>query len=210
MAVMQGVVNAPSSTSSADGTNPLLLQGKAGEGVVAELHGKWYTAAYRSRVFSGSVAAVTLPTNASNLVSVFSLFNPANSPVNLELLSFNWAYVVATTVVNGIGLYYQRIGGAVTIPTSQTAGTVTSGLIGNTASPQALFLSAATHVGTPVLGTIMGYTGAVTSTAANINKYEFDGKIIVPPNTIVSIAMTTAASTASGFTGSIDWCEWPL
>lgn len=210
MATIQGIVNPPSSTSAQDGANPLVLQGKAGELVKTDLHGKWYTAAYRGRVFSGSVAAVTLPTNASNLVSVFSLFNPANSPVNVELISLNWAYVVATTVVNGIGLYYQRIGGAVTIPTSQTAGTVTSGLVGNTASPQALFLSAATHVGTPTLGTIVGYTGAVTSTAANINQYLFDGKFVLPPNTIVSVAMTTAASTASGFTGSLDWAEWPI
>ena len=210
MATIQGVVAAPSTTSAADTSNPIALMGKSNELIKTDLHGKWYTAAYRGRVFSGSVAAVTLPANASNLVSVFSLFNPANSPVNLELISLNWAYVLATTVVNGLGLYYQRIGGAVTIPTSQTAGTVTSGQVGNTASPNGLFLSAATHVGTPTLGTIMGYTGAVTSTAANINQYLFDGKFILPPNTIVSVAMTTAASTASGFTASLDWAEWAI
>ena len=53
MPVMYGAVGAPSNVSNADGTNAPLLQGKAGEAVVAELHGKWYTSAYRGRVFIG-------------------------------------------------------------------------------------------------------------------------------------------------------------
>lgn len=210
MAQIQGIVNAPSSNSSPDSSSPIVLMGKQSELLASELHGKFYTANYRGRLFHATVAAVTVPQNASNLTSVFSIFNPANSSVNVELASFDCAVVLATTVVDGIGLYYQRIGGAVTIPSSQTAGTAQGGLLGNGLTPTAQFLTAATHVGTPTLAVIMGTFGAVTDATNGPLHYDFDGKIIVPPNTIVSVAMTTAAGTTNGLTLGMTWLEWPL
>ena len=55
MPIGYGLVGAPSNVSAADGTNAQILQGKAGEQVVTELHGKWYTSAYRGRVFQTGV-----------------------------------------------------------------------------------------------------------------------------------------------------------
>ena len=210
MACTQVLVNPPAQTSQAAGTQVYQLGGKQGEGIVSELHGKWFTQNYNSNVFHAAATGLTVPVIASNLVSVFSLFNPANSSKNLELISADIGIVLATTVVDFVGLYFQRIGGAVTIPTSQTAGTPVSGLLGNTAAPQGLFLTAATHVGTPTLAKILATFGAVTTTADGPIHYEFDGKFVVPPNTIVSIAMSTAQSTASGLALAIDWVESPL
>ena len=199
MAFNQVLVNPPAQTSQAAGTQVYQLGGKQGEGIVSELHGKWFTQNYNSNVFHAAATGLTVPVIANNLVSK-----------NLELISADIGLVLATTVVDFVGLYFQRIGGAVTIPTSQTAGTPVSGLLGNTAAPQGLFLTAATHVGTPTLAKILATFGAVTTTADGPIHYEFDGKCVVPPNTIVSIAMSTAASTASGLALAIDWVESPL
>ena len=210
MPVSLGIVNPPSNTSNSDATNVPILQGKQGEQVVTELSGRYYTQSYRGNVFGGFVTGVTVPQIANNLVSVCSLFNPASSNRNLVLIGADVGTVLATTVVDTIGLYFQKISGATTIPTSQTAGTTTNGLLGAGITAQGLFLSAATHVGTPTIAAIGGFFGAVTTTAAAPIRRSFDGEVILPPNTIVSFAMSTAASTASGIALGLQWMEVPL
>ena len=43
MALLQGQISAPSNTSATDGANYPWLCGKQAEGIVAQLHGKYYT-----------------------------------------------------------------------------------------------------------------------------------------------------------------------
>lgn len=206
-------VQNPSAMSQSDGNSVTLNAGRQSELLVSEIHGKWYYAALRGNVFSGQASAITVPVIANNLVSVFSLYNPAGSKANLEVISVDLGLVLATTVVNVYGLYFQSgIGSNTSIPTSQTVGTATSGnlvMSGATVS-QGKFLTAATHVGTPTLITMLDTFGAVTSSADNPISYTFDGKLILPPGSIVSLAASTAASTASGMAASITWAEWPL
>lgn len=198
-------------TSLPDGQTPVMLGGKSAEGIVAELHGKWYTGAYRGNVFHGFVTGVTVPVVASGLVSVASLYNPAGSQRNLEVISTDVGIVLATQVVNHVGLYFQAgIGSNTSIPTSQTVGTPVNGMLGAGAVSQGKFLTAATHVGTPVLAAMIATFGATTTTADNPIHYDFDGKLILPPGSIVSFATSTAASTASGLAVGISWAEWPL
>lgn len=183
--------------------------GKAGEMLASELHGKYYTAGYRGTTFGFSVAAATLPVNAASLASKMTLYNPPGSGKNLELIHLDWSYVLATTAVNGVGVYYSTV--AQTAAGTFTTATTSQAL--NLAAPVgsvAIPYSAYTASGTPVLIALCGYTGAVTSTAANVNQYMFDGKVIVPPGYSIHVAMTTAASTGSGFTGMISWAEWPI
>lgn len=210
MAYNQVQVNPPNTVSVADGTQAFQLGGKQGEGIVSQLHGMWFTQAYRGNVFHATATGLTVPAIANNLVSVFSLFNPANSNRNLELIAADMGIILATTAVDFLGLYFQRIAGAVTIPTSQTVGTPVSGRLGDTASPQGLFLTAATHVGTPTLAKILSTFGAVTTTGDQPITYAFNGSVILPPNTIASFAMSTAAGTASGLALGLSWVESPL
>ena len=211
MPIVFGQVGAPSTTSAADASNLPALQGKQGDMIVSELHGKYYTQTYRGNVFGFLRAAVTLPVNAATLASVYSIYNPPGSGKNLEMLCFDMAYVLATTVVDGVGLYYSTAASGAAGSTFTTNVTPISKLLGGpSSSPVALCYSALTAVGTPVLADILAYTGAVTSTAANPIHYDFDGRTVVSPGTLIHLAMTTAASTASGFTGGLTWAEVPI
>ncbi len=209
MALNQVTVSNPSNNSSSDGTTVTALAGKAGEQVVTNLRGKYYTSNYRGTVFTFNRTAVTVPVIAATLVSVFSLWNPPGSGKNAELISFDYGIVLATTVVDVVGLYYSS-GSLALAGTFTTAGTALSGSVGSTAANVVLPYSAYTHSGTPTRHSILGFFGAVTTTNSQPAHLDFDGRVIVPPGTVVSIAMSTAASTTSGVDLGLTWAEVPV
>lgn len=210
MALNQVTVGNLTNVSNADGTTVTNLAGKAGEAMVAEIGGKYYTRTYRGGVFTFTQAAITLPVNAATLASKFGIYNPLGSGKNLELICCDAAYVLATTVVNGMGLYYST-GSNASGSTFTTAGTQISNFInGSGSSSVAQCYSAVTHVGTPTLAAIMFYSGAVTSTAFNTLHYDFDGRVVVAPGTLLAVANTTAAGTGSGTTLAMTWAEVPI
>ena len=209
MALNQITVGSPSNNSNSDGSTVTALGGKQGETVVTELHGKYAILNYRGSVFTFNVTGVTVPVNAATLVSVFSLWNPTNSGKNAELICFDYGTVLATTVVDTVGLYYST-GPAALAGTFTTAGTARSGLVGGSPSNVALPYSAYTHSGTPIRHSILGFFGAVTTTNALPGHIEFDGRVLVPPGTVVSVAMSTAAGTASGMDLGLTWAEVPV
>src|SRR3954463_5927318 len=84
---------------------------------------KYAELAARGKVFHFSNAAFTMPVNANNLVSLFSVYNPVGSGVMMELIEAEVHSVVATTVVNAVGIY--ALGGQ-TGATFTTAGTIRS------------------------------------------------------------------------------------
>lgn len=198
------------STSLPDSTYNPQLGGKAGEELVADLHGKFYTSAYRGRLFSANVAAVTVPVVTTTMISVFSLYNPLTSTVNLELVDFDCGNNLATTVVNVIGLYWQGN------PTAQLGTFTTVGVLGTNYFPaipsgpagQGAFYSAFTHSGTPTRIKCIGNFGAATNSA--LVHYDFDGKVILAPGSVVSVAMSTTVNTGSGVSLGITWAEYPI
>jgi hypothetical protein len=211
MPLIQGTISSLPTTRIADGTVSNFLQGRQGEIAVSELHGKQYTNNINGLVWHGNVNAVTLPVNAANLVSVFSLINPVGSVRNLELIHLDVAAVLATTVVDGVSWVQQSIRGGSVLPTTFTAGVAQPGLVGGPGSQSGLFCTAATHIGTPVvLTSANAYFGAVTSTVANAIHYDYDGTIILAPGSIISLVVSTTAWTASGFAAHVSWSEGPL
>lgn len=208
-AVMQGQINNPFTTSMPDGSDSDATLGRNGEQLVSEIHGKFFTACARGALFTFNVAAVTIPVVAATLVSVFSLYNPVGSGKLLELVDLDVSTVLATTVVDTVGLYVSSPVLAAK-GTFTTAGTVLSGIIGSTAAGVGIPYSAYTHSGTPTLYKIVGGYGAVTETSVNQIHYDFDGKVCIAPGAIVSVAMSTAAGTASGNDIGITWIETPI
>ena len=162
----------------------------------------------QGKIYYCSAAAVTLPVNAASLVSKFTIYNPPGSNVNLELIEINAATVLATTVVDGIGVYYSSAA-QTAAGTFTTLGTVSNALL-NGPSGQAQFYSAYTASGTPTLGRILGGWGAVTDPGPNTVTKDFLGSLTVSPGTAIHVAMTTAASTASGITLDAVWAEVPV
>jgi hypothetical protein len=207
MAYTQLLVNPPASSSNADGQEIFALAGKQGDALVSDLHGKHFTANYRGKLFEASAAAVTVPVVAATLVSVFTLYNPVASGVNMELVEASLANVVATTVVDAAGWYYSTAA-LTALGTFTTKGTVQSLVAGNSPANQGLFYSAYTHSGTPVLVDIIGGYGAATS-LVGVSKF-YDGRLIIPPGIAMSLAMSTNAGTTSGITASVIWQESPI
>lgn len=220
MPIMFGQVGNVPNSSIADATNAPFLQGKAGELVAAELHGKFYTANYRNRLYMANTltAGTTIPIQATNLVSTFTLWNPLGSGVNVELARYIHQILAATTVVSDISLYLQSsVGGQNTAPGTLTALAIRpcnygGGTIAPVAPSQVNFFSAATLVNTMATNMFRGPAlagfSAVTSTAAGAQIFDFDGQIIIPPGTLCTVCGNAAQTSASA--QSLIWAEWPI
>src|ERR1700675_4544342 len=97
MPLNQGLIQVPG--SSPIGSNPTQTFGKQADGLVSELHGRWYTAAYNGKSFFAStlVAGVTLPVNTTT-AATYLVYNPLGSGVNMELISLDVASLNSGTI----------------------------------------------------------------------------------------------------------------
>jgi len=211
---IQGVVSNPASGSSlSDGnTTQSFAQGKAGELLAAEIHGPYYTAAYRGAVqwVTTATAGTTIPVQAASLASTFTIWNPAGSGKNLELITYSAAFEAATMVVSDVSLYFQS---NATTPTNLTALTIRAGLLGAGLASIASAYSVATLVGAITIGpSLFGPTTTQSvaggSSGPALFRYDFNGTILVPPGTIITTAGNAAQSQAAKQT--LIWAEWPI
>jgi hypothetical protein len=224
MPIIYGAVGAPSNVSAADGANNPLLQGKQGELIASELHGKYYTQNYRNNVYYAANAA------AGNTVSVFSatsftglgLWNLAGSGKNLVLIRATLALSTAAGTATTFGyVYQQNVGSAVgtaapitaTTPITATRGPAVLGpLTAGQGNSVAIAVSAATLTTAPTLFIPTGLgsgTGAITvpSTTLGVNEY-FDGSLIIAPGTFFGFAVAVSSTNTSN--ASFLWEEVPL
>jgi hypothetical protein len=216
----QLLVANPATTQNPDGQLVTNYAGRQGDALVSEVHGKWYTAGYRGATFVTStlIAGITVPIAAATLAGKFTIWNPAGSGRICELISLNIAQSSATTVVNGIGLMIQRnLTGTSGIPTSLTAqyalplgiggspvcGAYSAATCTNVAIPG---VSAATPVPIPFYQ-MFGF-GAVTNPSAESLEHFFDGRLLLGPDSLVSLCTTVATETT--LVVSATWAEWPL
>lgn len=203
MPVFYGQVNPPSNISNADGSNAPALQGKSGEMLDSNLHGKWYTSAYRGRVFQTGVliAGVTIPVNTTT-APTFTLYNPLGSGVNLELISLDVGFPAANA--STVGTLLGTTG--VQTPTAVTAGNIYSTLIGAGAVPQAKFYTAATIVAITQHMPLINFS-TVTGTGNPIH-VDFDGRIILAPGSLFTLTSTPVQGAAS--LPALSWAEYPV
>lgn len=207
---VKGLVGPALAAGVADGTQVLARFSREQQLIVAQDSGDFADSCSRGQVFTANQAAFTMPVSANNLVSKFALYNPPSSGVLLELIDADIATVLATTVVDAVALYFSTVAlSALATFSTQAQGSVVAGNLSGVSS-KAQFYSALTHSGTPALAKLLGGWAAVTDAGLNDVHYEFDGRIMVPPGVIVSLAMTTAASTGSGITAALTWRERPL
>lgn len=204
----QGVIFNPYTVKYADGIGTAVQStvGQMGEALASPLRGKYGTANKRGKVFTATAAAITVPVVGATVVSLFNLYNPIGSATDLELIDSTFSSVVATTVVDAIGVY-QATPAQWAALTASTKGSVNSGVLGG-ASGAGQFFSSATYATAPVLVKLLyGTAGAVTNSGLNGSTYNFDGKIIVPPGYAISLLSTTAANDTSGITMDLTWLE---
>lgn len=202
--IIQGQVGAPSTTSMGDGAFPNILLGKQAEMVQTQLHGKYYTAAYRNLVFTTGVliAGVTIPVNTTT-APTFTLFNPAGSGKNLELLSLDiaWPAAATTVVASLLGTLSAQV------PTSVTAGNVyRMPFTGTTGGNAGLFYTAATITASTTHTALLNVTSTADQMTAS--HYDWDGRLILAPGTLFTL---TSSPVQTGVAlPTLSWAEFPI
>ncbi len=218
MPVVYGTVTGLPTVSPTDGGNLPIAQGKQGDLLVSQMHGKYYTACYRGAVFIASTlaAGIVVPFIAATVASKHSLWNPAASGKVLELIDINLLQVPGSSLITGTAIAFQG-------PLAQTGGvagtlTVSTGAfscarVGSNFPSVATLYSAATLTNVAIANlspVIMLYNSIATTTISQgPTNYQFDGKIVMTPDTI-SALVDTITGTQSASPVSISWAEWPV
>lgn len=206
-ASVKGIVRNPTAATISVSTEAQLPLGAHGNVQTADVHGKFFEANYRGKLFTFNVTAVTVPVVASGLVSVFSLFNPPGSGVIGEIVSTQVGQVLATTVVDTVAWYSSSVAlsGLATLTTLAAARScMAQGSPANSIKPY----SAATHSGTPVREDLIMAFGATTDAGLAFIEKQHEGRLLLPAGVLMSVAMSTAAGTASGLDLQVTWAEW--
>lgn len=173
--------------------------------------GKYYPEASAGKVFIGSTAAAgtAFPISTGTAVT-FALWN-TSSTKNAVLLDFNAGYTSGTIAIGEFGLCNQYCGFALgtAAPLSVfTDGTPKNALLGSGNASQMRFTpSAATLTAGGTAALWMGGSNeiATASPGVSVMRYDFDGKIIVPPGQMVFIGGSVAQTGL--FTMSLSWAE---
>ena len=203
-----GRVLDPSNAGSSDGLNVPFLAGRANEMLMAELHGKYFSQAYRGNVFiaSSTTAGVVLQISSTTAALVYSLWNPASStklmvPI-VTLISWTATtaalggivWMATTNAGDAIGTAHPLVTFAVTAVTNATLG---SGKVARTRYSVSADLIAAPTV-YRFTGCSITPTTAATSVAPGwVWRDEWDGACIIPPGNAIHLMGTTAIAIAA-------------
>lgn len=183
-------------------------------------NGQFYQGALQDKIFWGStlIAGVALPVMAATLASKFTLWNPIGSGVVAEPLEFAVGMDSATTVVNAIGfaMLYNVSQLTTGLPTSPTfAAGATSGAAANggvstsgKAPPKCGLYQALTLTNAAVFGPTAWFAsfGAVTDGSLGPVPYAFNGKLILPPDSLLTFITSVIAETAMAC--NLFWAEY--
>jgi hypothetical protein len=217
MATMYVTPGAPSAVSNADGSSVPMLGGKQAEGIVAELHGKYYTQAYRNNSFIGSTAGTgVVPPIYTTTAQTFGIWNIAGNTRNAVLQTLDVGIVTAGTVVVSSFCLSQSLNAGSALATGGisvfTAATPQGGNIGISGGNTVRFTGSAatTLAATFLMALNYGfYSTAVTAASPSQSlHYDFEGGVIVPPNAAVWVANNVASSFT--FNMTLRWEEAPL
>lgn len=189
--------------------------GQQGDGIVSELHGRYYEQAVRKNIFfsHSKVRATSLGATAQigNIV-----WNPPDSGVNLSLLK--WASMVsvtsATTTGFCLGFSYQSTS-PTTVTVADVSGSTFISLQGATnltfLNGKAKAFSIATLLIAPSDGPLLHHnTAAINTVAVENMSGDFEGSIIIPPGGIVTINALGSATAAAAHTSTLFWEEVPI
>lgn len=218
--LVQTQVGAIPGASLPDGQQPYQLAGKAGEGVVAELHGKFYTQAYRGNVFVATTASVGVAlAPISSTGAGMGLWNPLGSGKVLVPITFGLGVIsVSTPGAGTFGLGYQtgvggQIGTAAPIVAIPAYTPVNMNLgSGVTSVAKAWQAASCTFTAAPSalmsLGMSAGTAALTVPESQPMQLYPFDGQLVLSPGS----AITVAEMGATGFTvfASLVWYEAPI
>ena len=196
MPLMQVLPQALPATSVPDGSPVTMLGGRQGEGIVTELHGKYYAQTYRGKAWNLTLTATAaIPLFATNATPTFFIWNPTGSGVNVVLTRYTVGFSAGTGVAGAIGYAFVTgvsalVGTAAPVSAATTLA-LTAGLVGGTYGGTTVGGTSATVTGTAPNAMKMhrwsnlSQGAPITTTAAIYSLFEdFDGGVIIPPGVL--------------------------
>jgi hypothetical protein len=224
MALLKGVVQAPSNISFSDGDEVNLIASKQAALMVANAHSELYSQTYRGYVFHASTTPLGVAIPIYNSVTpTVCLWNPIGSGKNLSILNVVFAYVSGTAAFSAIGLnYVANAGSAIATGAVFSAfgsnNCLVNGIVGGGNSSVARVATAGTTtlstaptivnwfytLGNINLEAETGTAHAVFIPGAGSNP---KGSIIIPPGTAIWVAGTKAS--VAVYAQTISWAEIP-
>lgn len=204
---LRSMVLAGNQPRNTPGNDYAWIGGPQNEGIVAELHGKFYMQTYAQKLWAASLTtAAAIPINTTTNGVTFAVWNPSGNPYSIVPVAFILGYTGTTGVAGAFG-YYFRSGTGSDIATGSRVAAFTAvasqpqpGVLGQTYGGNAKVASAVTL---DVAGTLSRWSQFSQSTPATNNTQGpytlieyFDGSMIIPPGTL----WYPAASAASGAT----------
>lgn len=193
-----------------DGVQSELRQGRLGEQILSELHGRYYEQTFRKNCFSAYAAAVATSLVGTAMVGL-QVWNSSGigTGVNLALTKIGGMVIVttaaATSLVLAVGAGQFVAPGTATVATRQG-----NNFIGGPAG-SGLAYNIGTFTNAPVaIMNLMHNTAAIAVTGEDPGfAIDLEGCIIIPPQYYVCIASVGAAIGASGSNLHIMWEEVP-
>ena len=209
--LIQNQVGPIASTSSiASGTQVTNRAGNMGEGIISELHGRYYEACYRRSIFSAANTAAVATVAQGTLANTgLTLSNPVGSTVNLVLLKCSYVNSVAVPTAGYLALETGFNAG--TNVTHTVAATIANQFIGVGASGTGLADTSATHPTAAVHRLGLAHLGTLAVTGYGVLPYnvvDLEGSIILPHGAYCAF-YTFATNTAAWFF-SFTWEEVPV
>ena len=196
---------------ASDGQTVTQRAGKQGDGIVSELHARYYEQTYRGNVYSGAIVGATTSIGLATAYTGLCLSNPLGSNVNVVVNKVGYAFTVAFTAAAVVGLatgYHASTNVVHTTPVTPRS----QFFNGATGAGKALLDSAATLPVGPTVNQILasGLTGAIT-TAPFVpgGLIDLEGALILVPGAF-AILYTSTASGVAGASASYAWEEVPV
>jgi len=212
--------------SSGDNTYPPLRQGRQGDVIVSELHGRFYEQVFRGNVYSIGSGATALSANTITLTStttpIVGVWNPGTSTVNLVILQCA-AQVYINTLTTPVGcgplVFGYATGNNVISTGSAPFNRKTLSSSGSQAKgfPGGVALSGLTNSLTifdsaDISNTTIITHGTITAVTEQFSVggvHNFDGSLIVPPGGVLALLNTTSTTTCS-VASRLMWEEVPI
>lgn len=204
MALAQGVVGVQ---NNSDSSTPITQRfGQQGEGMVSELHARYYEQTVRGKMFSVNTQGTAVTTTAALATTWTGLgiANASSSVVNLVLTKFT-----ATQFAVGAAATIGLMGGTGTLAASLA---IQSRNIGSgTACAATTTASAGATISTPLLITTFGSLGSLATTGYGLENgiyVDLEGSIIIPPGSFVCTYTSIVTTSALNF--GFTWEEVPI
>lgn len=211
------------------GVGQAFRQGRQGEQIMSELHGRFYEQNISNRLFSGGIpvtpinaATFTTATLGATCTPILGLWNPLGSKVNLVVLQAILQIVLTALQNTGGGPFVWAVGvgqAALTLgnaplnrSTLQKAGAIgkdmsgvaLTGLVGSLVVASAAGVAGGNLFNIATLDTAAGFSTPLAPSVENI-----DGAWVVPPGGVLALlgSITPVAQSAAG---TLLWEESPI